>query len=75
MKEWKASRIKVIGILSGLIILSQCLSPERSYAYIDPGTGSYFLQFLVAGLLALLYSLKVYWKKIRDFFSRRTPEK
>jgi len=40
------------------------------YAYIDPGSGSYFLQLLIAGLLAGLYSLKIYWAKVRDFLSK-----
>ncbi len=53
-------------VFSGLFLLSHCFFPEKSFAYIDPGTGSYFLQFLVAGLLALLYTLKVYWKRIQD---------
>jgi hypothetical protein len=40
------------------------LFPRRAYAYIDPGTGSYFLQIAVAGLLATSYAVKVYWRKI-----------
>jgi len=40
------------------------------YAYIDPGSGSYFLQLLIAGLLAGLYFLKIYWAKIRSFLGR-----
>ncbi len=34
-------------------------------AYIDPGTGSYAVQILIAFFLAALFSLKVFWKKIR----------
>jgi hypothetical protein len=41
-----------------------------TYAYIDPGSGSYFLQLLIAGLLAGMYSLKIYWGKIRSFLGR-----
>ena len=41
-----------------------------TYAYIDPGSGSYFLQLLIAGLLAGLYTLKIYWAKVRSFLGR-----
>jgi hypothetical protein len=40
------------------------------YAYIDPGSGSYFLQLLIAGLLAGLYTLKIYWAKVRGFLGK-----
>ena len=43
---------------------------EPTYAYIDPGSGSYFLQLLIAGLLAGLYSLKIYWAKVRGFLGK-----
>ena len=45
--------------------------PQRVYAYIDPGSGSYFLQLFIAGLLAALYSIKVYWTRIRSFLVKR----
>jgi hypothetical protein len=38
-------------------------------AYVDPGTGSYFIQLVVGGFLALLYALKLYWSRIRSFLS------
>lgn len=44
---------------------------EKSiYAYIDPGTGSYLLQIIVATLLAFLFTVKSYWKKIKGFLQR-----
>lgn len=39
-------------------------------AYIDPGSGSYFFQLLVAGLFAAIFTSKTLWVKIRDFFGR-----
>ena len=45
--------------------------PCPAYAYIDPGTGSYFLQFLLAGLLGLLYVTKIYWAKLKQFLASR----
>ena len=43
-------------------------------AYLDPGAGSYLIQFLFAGVLGVLFSVKLYWKKVVTFFSGR-PEK
>jgi hypothetical protein len=38
-------------------------------AYVDPGTGSYLVQLLIATMLGGLFVLKTYWRKIADFFS------
>jgi len=37
-----------------------------AYAYIDPGTGSYFLQMLLAMLLGGLFAIKIFWSKIKS---------
>jgi len=42
--------------------------------YLDPGTGSFIIQILLAGLLGLGVAVKVYWNKIRDFFSRNKSD-
>lgn len=44
------------------------LFPPPTYAYIDPGTGSYVLQVVIAGLLGALVSLRIYWARIKAFF-------
>ncbi len=43
----------------------------NSYAwiYLDPGSGSFILQILLAALLGGAYAVKVYWKKIKGWFS------
>lgn len=33
-------------------------------AYVDPGTGSYVLQVLLAGALAGVFSIKLFWRRI-----------
>jgi hypothetical protein len=38
---------------------------ERTYAYIDLGTGSYLLQFLLAGMFGMIFSAKSLWVKVR----------
>lgn len=39
-------------------------------AYIDPGTGSYLIQLLLAGLLGIGVTMKFYWRRIVAFFKR-----
>lgn len=38
-------------------------------AYIDPGTGSYLIQLLIATILGSLFAIKIYWRKIRAFIA------
>jgi hypothetical protein len=52
------------------------LSVARSaHAYIDPGTGSYVLQTLLAILFAAAYATKIYWRHIIGFFRSRFGRK
>jgi hypothetical protein len=52
-------------LLFTLLIVLMC---DNVYAYLDPGTGSYMLQILIAAALGGVYALKVYWAKILYFF-------
>jgi hypothetical protein len=54
-------------ILFTAIFLS---TPVNLYAYIDPGSGSYFIQIAIAGILGGIYAAKVYWKKIKSFLKK-----
>ncbi len=39
-------------------------------AYIDPGTGSFLLQILLAGVLGGIATLKIYWGRVKGMFVR-----
>jgi len=43
-------------------------------AYVDPGSGSFILQALVATLAGAAVAINAYWAKIRRLFGRRAPE-
>jgi hypothetical protein len=43
---------------------------QTAHAYIDPETGSYSTQFLIAGLVVIAYVVKVYWKQIKSFYKK-----
>ncbi len=49
--------------------------PQPAYAYLDPGTGSYIFQLLIATLFGALFAIKLYWKRIRGFFANLSPKK
>lgn len=38
--------------------------------YLDPGSGSFIIQMLLAGLFGILVAIRIYWKKIVAFFNK-----
>jgi len=53
-------------VLAGLLLLA----PTSVFAYLDPGSGSMLLQMLIGGIVAALYTLKLYWRQMKGLFSR-----
>jgi hypothetical protein len=55
------------------------LLSSPAWAYIDPGTGSYLIQVMMAVFLGSLFVLKSFWKrsvrKIARIFSKRPDER
>jgi hypothetical protein len=43
-----------------------------THPYLDPGSGSFILQILIAALVGSLFLIKVYWNKLKAFF-KKTP--
>jgi hypothetical protein len=50
-----------------VLLLCFLLFPRLSYGYIDPGTGSYVIQLLIAAFVAISFGIKIFWKKIKAF--------
>jgi hypothetical protein len=59
--------LSVLIVFFGVLIAS-------AQAYLDPGTGSYLLQILAAGVLSALFMLKTYWHKIKSLFGWKKSE-
>lgn len=38
--------------------------------YVDPGSGSYLIQAIIAAILGALFYFKTIWWKIKSFFHR-----
>ena len=47
---------------------------QAAYAYLDPGTGSIIIQSVIAAIAAAAMVIKVYWYRIKTFFSRASQE-
>ena len=55
-----------------ITFLTSLLSaPAKSgHAYLDPGSGSFILQLLLAALVGSIFIIKSYWKKIAGYFRK-----
>jgi hypothetical protein len=42
-------------------------------AYLDPGTGSFLFQTVIAVVLGAAFTLKTYWQRVKMFFSGKQP--
>lgn len=49
-----------------LFALILCFVPS-TFAYLDPGSGSYIVQMIIAGILGGFYAIKLYWVRIVNF--------
>jgi len=46
------------------LILFFFIFPSQALAYLDPGTGSYFIQLIIGGFLGGLYLTKSFWSNL-----------
>ena len=58
-------KLTTISLLSGFILL---LSYQDANAYLDPATGSYIFQLLLAAILGAAVALKIFWSNVKYFF-------
>jgi hypothetical protein len=56
------------------IIALAVLTPSAALAYIDPGTGSYYVQLIAAGLGGVALLLRQLWSRIRYPSRRGRPD-
>lgn len=67
----KKITIEIILILSVIVLIW----PQPTLAYLDPGSGSYMIQMLIAGMVGFGFVFRNYWKKIKDLFKPKTDDK
>lgn len=51
-----------------LIVMLHFTLLQNAFAYLDPGTGSYIFQVLAAAIIGGLFTVKMFWKKIKNLF-------
>lgn len=57
------------------LVLAFVLFPADAHAYLDPGTGSLIVQSTIAGVAAVAYAVRLYWRRIRSWFRpTRNPD-
>lgn len=69
----KKRYISRISGIFGLLWMVMLISARPAQAYLDPGTGSYIVQIIVASLLGVGLFIKTFWMSIKSivlkFFS------
>ncbi len=52
-----------------VVLTSLLMLTSPAYAYIDPGTGSFLVQGLIAGVIAVGVTGKLFWAKIKSLIT------
>ncbi len=47
-----------------MVVLHRLLAPTVAHAYIDPGSGSFVLQGIIAAILGAGVTLKLFWRRL-----------
>ncbi len=53
---------------------TEAINSSVLLAYLDPGSGSFILQLIIAGAAGILFSMRGYWSKIINRIRGRSPE-
>ncbi len=69
-KRSQRSPERVVVLALGILLVPI----STAQAYIDPGSGSFLLQAVLAGLLAAGMAIRTYWRRIVGFFRRDSPK-
>lgn len=62
--------IKSVVAIGAGIACYYLVFPRPAYAYLDPGTGSYIFQILIAAFVGGAFAIKIFWKRITQFCKR-----
>lgn len=69
--------MKIRRFLANSLIFAAIITialPGLAYAYLDPGTGSYFFQLMLGFLVGAAFTVKLYWQKIISFLTKQPPK-
>ncbi len=58
-------RITVILVACAVLLTA---IPRPAFAYMDPGSGSFVVQMIIAGLVGASVTIKMYWHRLKGIF-------
>jgi hypothetical protein len=61
-------RTSVQSLVVLLVVLAVFVPARPAYAYLDPGSGSMFVQLLLGGVAGALVILRLYWNRLLALF-------
>lgn len=64
------AKINTILKIFAFLLLFNLIFSQKAFAYLDPGTGSYILQVLIAFFLGGLFAVRLFWNKIKEFLTK-----
>ena len=59
-------------LITLLVALVLMLISTPAFAYIDPGTGSFLIQGLIAAVIGASVAIKLFWHKIKAVFTGKS---
>ncbi|MBK6735631.1 MAG: hypothetical protein IPG61_16455 [bacterium] len=59
-------------LLALVLITGSLLAPRPAHAYVDPGSGSLVIQGIIAAVVGVGLTLRLYWRRIRRLFTGRS---
>ena len=71
--SWVSGRV-VTPSASVFVIAVALASTREADAYLDPGTGSFVLQALIGTAMAVAFTIKIYWRRLKSLVLRRGEE-
>ena len=67
-------RREKVSIFVAAFLASFLLMSRNAHAYVDPGTGSYVLQMIVAGIAAAGLTLRLFWGRLKLMFKKSSSK-
>lgn len=55
--------------LAVIILVTVFLLPVPAFAYLDPGTGSFVIQGIIAAVVGAGFAIKMFWHRIKSVFT------
>lgn len=57
-----------------IIVVAMLACPPDAQAYIDPGTGSFVIQGIIAAVVGAGVAVKLFWGRIKATLAGRQPD-